>query len=162
MKIINKTQYDTRYLRSLFIQCEKHEGTNYKYREVEVLKSKRTRVHGKAWYNSRYVTIYLPNNASVHSIARVYIHEVGHNIGLRHKDMAYIGNIDITWLHDEIAPLKKPKTSKPKPNIVEVRANHAQTKLDEWEKKLARAKTFVKKYRKKVKYYQKKRAASPK
>lgn len=100
--------------------------------------------------------------ASSHQVARTYIHEVGHNLGLHHKDMPSSGSIDVSWLPDEFIPLKKAKTLKPKPNIIEVRARHAQKKLDEWNKKSARAKNLVKKYKRKVKYYEKKMAASPK
>lgn len=178
MKIINKTNYDTRYLRSLFIKCEKHEGTNYKYREVEVRYSHSWRVGGYAYYNSRYIVMKLPKRHTIkiseyytgkkreeeqgawsQRVAQTYIHEVGHNLGLHHKDMPNSSMIDVSWLSDELLPLKKLKATKPKPNIIEVRANHAQNKLDEWNKKLIRAKTFVKKYRKKVKYYEKKMAA---
>ena len=168
MKVINKTNYDTRYLRSLFIKCEKHEGTNHKYREVEVLNKKGGGVSGKAWLSSRYVNMYLPShnrgmgNANTHSVAQVYIHEVGHNLGLRHKDMASVSSIDVSWLPNESIPLKKSKATKPKPNIIEVRANHAQKKLDEHLRKLKREKNLVKKYQRKVKYYEKKMAASPK
>lgn len=161
MKVLNKTEYDTRYLRGLLIQCEKHEGTNYKLREVKVLKSKRG-VHGRAWYNSWSINMYLPRDAKSRSIAQVYIHEVGHNLSLRHRDMTPIHQIDVSWLSDEVVPLKKSKPTKPKPNIVEAQAMHAQKKLDEWNKKLNRAKNYVKKYQRKVKYYEKKKAASPK
>ena len=164
MKIINKTNYDTRYLRSLFIKCEKHEGTNYKYREVEVRYNRSCyhRVGGHAWYHSRFVMKLPREDAKVRRVAQVYIHEVGHNLGLHHKDMASSFSIDVSWLADETIPNKKLKPPKSKPNIVETRAKHAQKKLDEWNKKLNRAKTFVKKYRIKVKYYEKKMAASPK
>lgn len=166
MKVKNHTNYDTRYLRRLFIVCEKHEGTDYCYREVEVLNKKGGGVSGRAWVSSRYVNMYLPSgrgpehSLKSHSIAQVYIHEVGHNLGLRHKDMGSVSSIDVSWLVDEPIPIKKSKPPKPKPNIVEVRATHAQAMLDKWQKKMNRAKTFVKKYQQKVRYYDKKKAAS--
>jgi len=178
MKVINKTDYDTRYLRSLFIKCEKHEGTNHKYRNVKVIYAHTYWVGGYAWYNSRSVVMKLPKRRTIkmtnyhpgdkkievgvsnQRIAQTYIHEVGHNLGLHHKDMPRSSTIDVSWLPDEFIPLKKSKAAKPKPNIVEVRAIKAQKKFDEWSKKLARAKTFVKKYRAKVKYYERKTAAS--
>lgn len=163
MKVINKTNYDTRYLRSLFIKCEKHEGTNHKHREVRVIFNRHTwRIGGYAWYDSSSVVMKLPRKeANIRRVAQVYIHEVGHNLGLHHKDMSFSNTIDVSWLPDENILLKKPKVAKSKLNIVEVRAKRAQKKLDGWNKKLNQAKTFVKKYRAKVKYYEKKMAASP-
>lgn len=166
MKVKNHTKYDTQFLRHLFIACEKHEGTNYRYREVEVLNKRGGGVSGRAWVHSRHVNMYLPSgrgpghSLKSHSIAQVYIHEVGHNLGLRHKDMGSVSSINVSWLADEPVPAKKPKPPKAKPNIVEVRAIHAQDMLDKWQKKMNRAKTFVKKYQRKVRYYQKKKAAS--
>jgi len=99
---------------------------------------------------------------SARDIARTYLHEVAHNIGLKHKDMKPSGKINADWWPDEKVPLKKKKPPKPTLNIIEVRAAKAQKKLDEWQKKFNRAKTFIKKYRRKVKYYQKKTAAAKK
>jgi len=104
----------------------------------------------------RYPIVPLP----ARRVAQIYIHEVGHNLGLHHKDMPLSVNIDISWLPDESVPLKAAKLQKPKPNVVEVRAIQAQKKLDKWQIKLKRAKTYVKKYRKKVQYYEKKRIAA--
>jgi len=162
MKVINKTNYDTRYLRSLFIKCEKHEGTNHKYRQVKVIYHKTYWVGGYAWYNSHSVVMKLPHDKCLtKSVAQTYLHEVGHNLGLHHKEMPSSGSIDVSWLPNETVPFKKLRPPKPKQSIIEVRTKHAQKKLEEWNKKLVRAKTFVRKYQRKVKYYEKKMVASP-
>jgi hypothetical protein len=161
MKITNKTQYDTRYLRRLFLACENHEGTNPKRRHVCVQPKSGGGVGGYAWYNSHSVVMKLSGvKADARDVAQVYIHEVGHNLGLRHKDMAACKDIQIDFWPDEAVPLKAAKPTKPKPSIVEQRAAKAEAKLTEWTKKLNRAKTYVKKYQRKVRYYQKRRAAN--
>lgn len=178
MKVINETKYDTRYLRSLFLKCEKYifktylvHGENSR-RRVTVKHTKSDRVRGYAWYHSASMVLKLPrptatryghkyeNHVNARSVARVYLHEIGHNIGLRHDQMGCISNIDVSWCPNEIIPQKTERPAKPKPNIIELRAAKAQAKLEEWTKKLNRAKTYVKKYQRKVKYYQKKTAAS--
>ena len=177
MKVINKTNWDTKYLRSLFLECEKHIFQTYlvhgerKDRHIIIKYKKGKYVAGYAWFHSNSIVMKLPrlistrygckitNTINARSIARVYLHEVGHNIGLAHKQMGNIKNIDVSWCSDEIIPQKATK-QKPKKNIIGERAVKAQKKLDEWTKKLNRAKTYVKKYQKKVRYYEKKMAAS--
>ena len=177
MKITNKTQYDGRYLRRLFLECERHIFTTYlrhsesKYRVVTVKYHTHKNNHsvgGFAFYNSQTLTITLPRPRKeltlpmfVRSqrVAQVYLHEVGHNLGLRHKQMIPSSNIKVAWLPEETVPLKTVK-EKPKQNIVEARAVKAQKKLEEWQGKVRRANKLVKKYQRKVRYYEKKMAAT--
>ena len=164
MIVKNETNYDTRYLRRLFIACEKHEGcriTNKKMRGRWVkIKKSRNRTSGYAWLNSTSIVMKLPPNAKAIVVAQVYIHELGHNLGLRHNEMPPCDFVIDFW-PDELIPLKKVKAIQ-KRNIIEVRAEKAQKKLNEWTRKLNRAKTYVKKYQVKVRYYEKKQAATKK
>lgn len=178
MKITNKTNYDTKYLRRLFLACEKHEGTNYQTRRIKIIWARRNCIHGYAYYNSNSVVLKLPKQyrhfevvdgcttrdkeftpLNAKRLAQIYIHETGHNHGLYHKDMQDYWIIDVSWMPDESVPIKQ-VTIKPKPNIIETRANKAQKKLVKWTGKLNRAKTYVRKYQRQVKYYEKKMAAS--
>jgi len=177
MKLLNKTLYDGHYLRRLFLECEKHIFAVYlKHAEepgrqivVEYHKGKNNHgVRGHAWYHSRTIHIQLPRprkefgstglKVSARDVATTYLHEVGHNMGLRHKQMGKWWNIDTSWWPDEITPLKAIK-QKPKQNIIEFRAAKAQRKLDEWKSKVKRANKLVKKYSDKVRYYEKKMSA---
>ena len=101
------------------------------------------------------------NQASIYELARVYIHEVGHNLNLRHKEMMKWWLIPIDFLEEGEVDFKpivlKPKKEVVKKSVVEIREEKARKKLAEWEKKMNRAKTFVKKYKQKVKYYDKKK-----
>jgi hypothetical protein len=177
MKIDNQTVYSTRHLRKIFIACEKNEGTNYKNRHVKVIYTKSgVATRGYAWYNSNRVVMKLPkplkehdykNSACIHRVAKVYIHEVGHNLNLRHKEMMKWWDIPVDFLEEGDVEFKLeallPKkeavkiSKKPKKTRAELNEEKARNKLAEWEKKLSRAKTFVKKYKTKVKYYDKKK-----
>jgi len=168
MKITNKTDYSTRQLRKIFMACEKNEGTNPKNRNIEVIYGRSKGVRGYAWYNSNSVVIKLPkmkkdnsNQANIHQLARVYIHEVGHNLNLRHKEMMKWWLMPVDFLEEGKVEFKSvalgPKKEIVKKSAVKTREEKAKKKLAEWEKKFNRAKTFVAKYKKKVKYYNKKK-----
>ena len=178
MKIDNETKYDTKYLRRLFKECEKHIFQTYlvhgesKHRYISVKTHRARWIGGFGFYHSVSLRIKLPSPVSTHlghikrtnevsarRVAQVYLHEVAHNLGKRHKQMTSAYKIDVSWWPDELVPVKQ-VVVKPKPNIIEVRAAKAQKKLDEWLRKTKRAKTLVKKYQRKVKYYEKKAAAS--
>lgn len=183
MKTKNKTAYDTRYLRKLFMACEKQiryvymsyaDKSIYAFHEnrhVTIQHSKNRRVGGYAYYNSGTIVMKIPppvgtyygntreNAVSARHVAQVYLHEIGHNLGLKHKQQISSHKLNADFWPDETLPLKQIKT-KPKRNVVDERAKKAHLKLVEWQKKLNKAKTFVKKYRRKVKYYEKKKAAN--
>jgi hypothetical protein len=169
MRIQNKTHYDTKYLRRLFAACERHEGIKHIGRIVNVVRANRSWVSGYAYVHGISLTMRLPKDALTDSIARVYIHEVGHNQGLRHSDgMIDICKIDVDWLKEdkylgvdykEIVPQIEKKV-KPKRNVTEKRAEIATKHLNEWQRKLKRAQTAVAKYKKQVHYYEKRMAAA--
>ena len=95
------------------------------------------------------------NQADIHEVAQVYIHEVGHNLNLRHKEMVKWWDIPVNFIDAGKVDFKM--ACSPKRSTVEKNEEKARKKLAEWEKKLNRAKTFVKKYKQKVKYYDKKK-----
>lgn len=169
MEIYNETNYSTRYLRKLFIACEKYEGSDHKTRIVQIKRAK-CRVSGYAWYNSNELVLRLPKRDSrddggevmAHKVAQIYIHELGHNHNLRHKEMSKWWEWPISFWPQEPLPFKQMKEEKPKKSVTEIREAKAIKKLEEWEKKMKKAKTFVQKYKKKVKYYEnrKKKAAN--
>jgi len=150
MKITNKTEYSTRHLRKIFIACEKNEGTDYTKRQVEVRYKKGSKVAGYAWYNSYSVVIKLPKpkyKTDIHQLAKVYIHEIGHNLNLRHKEMAHWWDISIDFLEPgdvELRTVASPKKSK-----AEINEEKVRKKLAEWENKFNRAKLLLKSINKK-------------
>ena len=170
MEITNTTNYDTRYLRRLFMACEKYASfwkmctkDDSKYRTITIMYKKGFGVHGLAWINSHDIIMKLPknpnNSCQAQSICRVYIHEIEHNSGKQHRQMAKCSKRKIDFWPDEETPRREPK-EKPKINIIEKREAKARVSLKIWQTKLKRAKTGVKKYQAKVRYYEKRKAAS--
>ena len=93
--------------------------------------------------------------ASINRVAQVYIHEVGHNLNLRHREMISSLDIHIDFL--EAGKIEFKIACSPKMSVASVNEEKARKKLAEWTKKSNKAKKFVIKYQKKVKYYDKKR-----
>lgn len=135
-----------------------------------------SRVHGYAWVNNYSVIMFLPdksyacgNDGSivlqpvqefgqelVDNFGQILIHELGHNRGLRHKDMRVdYHNFDVGYLKGMTIrrKLAKPKHIR---NLVQERYEKSLAKVREFETKKKRTDNLLKKWKKKVKYYQNK------
>lgn len=92
MKIYNKTKYSTENLRRLFRACFRHLGVN-STRYIYVYYSKTENVEGEGnlgdEHQGRVIRIWIPwkKFLSKKQLARVFEHEVLHNIGVDHPDM---------------------------------------------------------------------------
>lgn len=167
MKILNHTDWDTKQLQRIFKWCLKQEGLTGKLLTIEVVNQKQTRtfptefVSGYAYYGSgdfsrNYVRIRIPKGA-IHefSVAGTVLHELAHTRGVKHKEMGrdfYHGKLDAESYGSEALLQKKP--AKPKQDIKAIRKAKAEAKVKEYEHKLKRTQTILKKWKKKVKYYQ--------
>lgn len=174
MKVTNQTGYETRYLRKLCLACERHAGSNPKYRRVYFYKTK-GKMRGRAGINANWIEIWLPQTSLqwedgigsklVHKAAepdtkelcRIYLHELDHNLGIRdHKDMEHWWNIKVNFWPDETIPRKpiKEVTPKPKQDVILQRYEKAKKKELEYLKKLKRTLQLTKKWKAKVRYYE--------
>lgn len=98
-------------------------------------------------------------------VARTLAHEVQHNKGERHREMTKSCQLPVEWAHTLIskgfrirrAPQPKPK---PKRDLQAERQAHAEKMLAKHESDLRRKAKLVKKWRTKVRYYE--RAAEKK
>jgi len=163
MKVENHTIYNTRDLRKLFLAGLKHEGMDPKNYKI-VVKYRKGRTYGYAYYNRKWIQINLPKECyqlSIKQVARTLVHEICHNRGLRHREMDY-KTIDTSWAEGYSIRFEKPKEKKR--DIQLERFEHAKKMLDKYESKLKRQKNLVKKWKRKVYYYEKvfenKKAAS--
>ena len=163
MEVINKTNYNTRDLRKLFLAGLKREGMDPLYYKI-VVKYKRGGVFGYGSYDRKWIQINLPkepHDGLVKQVARTFVHEICHNRGLEHKEMDYEA-IGASWSDGYVLRLKEEKPKKKKDLQME-RFEHAKKMFDKHESKFQRQKKIVNKWKQKVKYYTKaidKKAAS--
>ncbi len=161
LKIVNETDYQTADLRRFLAVGFREEGVDFKEswgRYVVEFYRPRGCVAGQALYHSTWMRLALYNSdgelapAQVVRLAQVFVHELAHNRGLRHKEMTYSSEIDVPWA----AGLRvRRKVVKPKPvrDVQAERQTHAEKMLAEHDAKLKREQKLVKKWRQKVRYY---------
>ena len=104
-------------------------------------------------------------------LAMVIAHELAHLDGIRHREMNQSyreltnrGNWSekFSWADDLPLEPKTPPRSKVKPEPLTIASQqllHAQSKVKEWKRKKKRAETGLRKWRQKVKYYERRQAA---
>jgi len=166
MKIINKTTYKTTDLKRFLMAGHKAHGADTQ-KVVRVVWSRHNTHWGCATYSGSRMTLTIPKgDLNMAKLALVFEHELAHNLGLRHKEM----DEETMWgMHRH--PLQMPEWAaglelgqKEEPSKMDpaaIRETHARKMLEQWEKKLKTAKCQRQKWALKVRYYDRKTAASP-
>ena len=183
MKVINSTEYQTRDLKKIFIECCKTKLDSWKNLRVEVSYSKSRWITGKAPYGRRKVEIFLPKNPIDKEyieakwtiprpyaylnfkrvLAWVFIHELHHVLNRHHREM--IGNYYNHWRFyaanpekmnwvDDLPLRKKEIKAKPKVDLQLKRYEHILAMLKDKKSKLKRLQNQIKKWNQKRKYYE--------
>lgn len=93
-----------------------------------------------------------PETFCVERFVQVLEHEIGHNLGLRHGDMASLWKLPVGYVKDFVVNPKK-IVVKVKQNLIEKRKNHAEAMLKIATTRLKRARTLHDKWKKKFNYY---------
>ena len=171
MKIIKNTSgYDSRKLQSLFTaihnEIAKDEGRlkHWNYLWVEI-RAKSYGYSGKAYLGKVYgdgwdMFLSVSPRLTLKELSQLFAHELYHSYGFNHhqfksnpldeKQMARLKN---KFKIEDLHRVEKPKV---KVDHVKLRYENAQKKLAEWESKQKRTNNLVKKWKKKVAYYEKK------
>lgn len=161
LKITNETDYRTSDLRRFLTIGFREEGVNLKEewgRYVIKFYRPRGSLAGQAQYNIRWMRLALRDSEGelspnqITRLAQVFVHELGHNRGEKHRDMVSSGTLPVPWA-EGLRIRKKVVKPKPKRDIVAERAEHAAKMLRQHETKLRREEKLVKKWAQKVKYY---------
>lgn len=180
MKIVNKTHWDTAPLRKLVarIAQDECEPEKRKRLRVEVVPARRRYSNGFAYVGGTYSRIRVPNphrvewtNQQQIDLASLIAHELAHNHGhsgerwMRAKSCVRYGRRSdeqaafYAWaLSPEymMRPREKKLVVKPGPDD---KLDKAQERLASWERKAKYAANKIRKYRLRVRYYERKMAA---
>jgi hypothetical protein len=169
MKIINHTHYETKDLRRIIQRCAETtlEVAKRKHVVVTVIHARQQRgASGCAHIGGRLATIRITrDDPRAATFAHVAVHEFRHLNGWTHAQMkARYSHEDVevryAWANEMGIRVKQPK---PKPTAVEkVDANlvYAQKMLQRAATRLKRAQTLAKKWHYKVRYYERRMAAT--
>jgi hypothetical protein len=174
VKVVNETGYNTNDLRKICRAAAIAMGVKQP-KKVEIKHTRqRPWVHGRARYGNRSyegynVWLWIPQKPVdpeklAQSVARVMAHEFMHSLGVNHKDMTKDQKYccqSAPWA-EGLVLRKKDQKEKPKETAAqrgarlrEERAEHARDMLRKATTRLKRAKTIEKKWRERVRYYEK-------
>ncbi len=163
MEISNVTGYRLRDIRKLILAAFKAEGVSPADYDITVARTNRTRIHGRAGIGYHYIHMRIPetwdkdlSQEEIHIFAKVLVHEIGHTLGLVHKEQVPVREIPTPWA-DGLAIRRKPERIQIP--VRERRYATARRKLVEHSRKLKREQNMVRKWRSKVRYYERTLAA---
>jgi len=112
MEIDNRSDWDSKELKQLFTLVSEHEGFTPRHVVVE---HSRTCWRGLGTVNGSWVKISIPNwlktieGNDLKTMAQVYTHEIGHNRGLKHRNMINAWSINVDYINGAI--IHKSKTA---------------------------------------------------
>lgn len=158
MRIDNRTGYRLRDIRKLVVAAFKAEGVSPAMYWIEIAGTSWARIHGIAWLDTGHIRMYIPehfaadfNQKETHEFAKIFVHEIGHTLGLVHRDQIDYSEIPTPWADGLVL---RRKLERPQIPIRERRFANARKKLVEHSRKLKREQNMVRKWRSKVRYYE--------
>lgn len=155
MRIVNKTDYKTRELRSYIIEVMRECGVNFKHYWVEIEYQRGYR-RGLGSYGRPWMKLFMTHGRkNLMDFCYVAAHEIQHNLNVRHKEMNEAA-IRAPWEKYKDLWLEEHPKPKVKINPVQARAENARKYQRIWERKVKLASTMLKKWKKRVRYYEKK------
>jgi len=161
MKIDNHTHYVTSDLKSFILRGIKEsvkagEDNRSERLTVKIIYSRGRifqRHTGYAYLNGTFMCLRIPKEfLKKESFARLVMHEYDHVIGYRHRQMDW--NYNIEWSNDYEIRVQV-SAVKEKIDIQMVRYERTKKLLKEKQTQLKRLQTSIRKYTKRVKYYEK-------
>jgi len=155
--IKNETRYSTRDLRRFFTAGLRHLGAQ-EGRTITVVYHRRgwqwAGTHASYWPGThiKMTLPKIPAQLSLLDMARIFEHEVGHTLGLRHREMPSWSTLTPTW-HEGLTIRYKAPAPRVVVPVAERREVRARAHLVRLEKQLVRTQRLLRKWRGKVRYY---------
>jgi hypothetical protein len=187
VQLHNKTKYRDDDLIALYRAACRAEGFDPSYGVLVVVNS-RSRVSGRATVPGNWIKMCIPSidtlmkvpwmkklaeiaevklpltampAVMVKQLAKVLVHEIGHNMGLEHKEMIQHNKINVDWCEGmklRVKPSAPKKSRKERmEEIVARREANARKKLEQYASRLERDKKLVAKWKRKVAYYERRK-----
>lgn len=174
MRLTNDTGWRTEDLRRLIAAACRADGIGTRGMVVAVRHTRQRRgCTGYGWINSRSMVLRVPPplgdqesmpDAVRDSLARVALHELAHCRGIVHGDM----EPSLRWCRDDLPTpwadglvVRRMAATVVAPrNVVAERAEHAAAMLRRAERRLKLARSIERRWRAKVRYYERRAAAS--
>ena len=167
MQVTNTTKYRTndlrKFLRAIIVEAGMDPRENWRI-TVEFVRNKAywDCVKGYAYYNSRTFVLRIPfawetindDAGKLKSMARVVHHEIDHCRNLRHAEMTELYGIRTTAWEGHCIRLQAVKKKPTMDARVAKRRVHAEHMAEDWAKKLQTARRCLKKWERKVRYYE--------
>lgn len=163
MKIKNHTHFVTADIKRFILRAIKEsikagEDNQTKNLMVDIVYSKNTFVEtysGYAYYNGRFMRLRVPKQITdKEGFAYVVMHEYDHILGYKHRQMDR--NYNIAWVKNYEIRVQIPKVKvKEKVDVRVIRYERTKKLLAKKETQLKRLHNSIKKYSKRLKYYEK-------
>ena len=171
MRVLNHTRWDTAHLRAIFQKClaeiKRHERGRWELQRFRVSVDWHRRgawwVGGHAAYHSHGCTILMPSlghdSATERRVADVFIHEVGHCLGVKHtrKTRSTIEHSYQAWLDANFTSTlvrSEPVKVEPKVDMRLVRFERAKANLAAAQRRYKHANTLLRKWLQRTRYYE--------
>ncbi len=163
MKIKNYTHYVTSDLKSFIVRAIKEivkagEDNRTKRLMAKIVYSRNREWGGEgysgyAYYNGNFMLLRVPRQMTDKGrFAFVVMHEYDHVLGYKHRQMDR--NYNTSWVGEYEIRVQQPK-AKEKPDVRLVRYERTKKLLEKKESQLKRLQNSIKKYGKRLKYYEK-------
>lgn len=170
MKILNKTHWNSEQIKALLYAVARQEQLpgDFTRRLHCTIKYRRNGGYGgSAFYNSHYMKLKMPRTGPVDSVtvAKIMAHEMAHCQGVKHRQMH---GPRYSWEDGwrEIWAMANNYTIEAKAVVANERSlttssdqmEKCRLMIGKWERKAQLAKTYIKKWSRRLAYYEKKSA----